>query len=192
MTKPRPLTSATYDVDDFFAANELYQDNGWTDGLPIVPPTEALVGACLDASRLPAEAIVGVESVRRRRITAEKVAIAAVMAGCRPEYMPVVLAVVRAMQDAQAVAILATCRRAMADGARLLLVERSIAEDPRDALSVLHADLEMLVNVGGRERTTEEYAALFARSGLSLIRTILLGYTPAGMGHYILEAKPAS
>jgi hypothetical protein len=40
---------------------------------------------------------VGVEPVRRRRITAEKVAIAAVMAGCRPEYMPVVLAVVRAM-----------------------------------------------------------------------------------------------
>jgi hypothetical protein len=57
---------------------------------------------------------------------------------------------------------------------------------------VLHADLEMLVNVGGRERTTEEYAALFARSGLSLIRTILLGHTPAAMGHYILEAKPAS
>ena len=75
-------------------------------------------------------------------------------------------------QDAQAVSILATCRRAMADGARLLLVERFIAEDPRDALPVLHADLEMLVNVGGRERTTEEYAALFARSGLSLIRTI--------------------
>ena len=95
-------------------------------------------------------------------------------------------------QDAQAVAILATCRRAMADGARLLLVERSIAEDPRDALPVLHADLEMLVNVGGRERTTEEYAALFARSGLSLIRTISLGHTPAAMGHYILEAKPGS
>lgn len=53
--------------------------------------------ACLDAARLRPDAVVGVEPVRRRRITAEKVAIAAVMAGCRPEYMPVVLAVVRAM-----------------------------------------------------------------------------------------------
>jgi hypothetical protein len=91
------LASAGYEVDDLVAANELYQDNGWTDGLPIVPPTEALVGACLDFGRLAPDAVVGVEPVRRRRITAEKVAIAAVMAGCRPEYMPVVLAVVRAM-----------------------------------------------------------------------------------------------
>jgi len=66
-------------------------------GLPIVPPTEALVRACLDRARLRADEVVGVEPVRRRRITAEKVAIAAVMAGCRGEYMPVVLAVVRAM-----------------------------------------------------------------------------------------------
>ena len=93
----RALASARYDVDDAFAANELYQDNGWTDGLPIVPPTEALVQRFLDAGELGPGAVVGVEPVRRRRITAEKVAIAAVMAGCRPEYMPVVLAVVRAM-----------------------------------------------------------------------------------------------
>jgi len=91
------FASKTYEVDDAFAANELYQDNGWTDGLPIVPPTDKLVRAFLDAARLGPGDVVGVEPVRRRRITAEKVAIAAVMAGCRPEYMPVVLAVVRAM-----------------------------------------------------------------------------------------------
>jgi hypothetical protein len=99
MTQPRPadLASPAYDVADAFAANELYQDNGWTDGLPIVPPTAALVGSFLDAGRRAADDVVGVEPVRRRRITAEKVAIAAVMAGCRPEYMPVVVALVRAM-----------------------------------------------------------------------------------------------
>jgi len=91
------MSTKTYDVDDAFAANELYQDNGWTDGLPITPPTEKLVRAFLDAAGLGPEDVVGVEPVRRRRITAEKVAIAAVMAGCRPEYMPVVLAVVRAI-----------------------------------------------------------------------------------------------
>ena len=92
-----PLASVGYEADDFFAANVLYQDNGWTDGLPIVPPTEKLVRAFLDAVAMAPGDVIGVEPVRRRRITAEKVAIAAVMAGGRPEYMPVVLAVVRAM-----------------------------------------------------------------------------------------------
>jgi O-methyltransferase domain/Dimerisation domain len=58
--------------------------------------------------------------------------------------------------DDQAVAILTTCRRAMADGACLILVERYVADDPREAMPVLHADLEILVNVGGQERTTDE------------------------------------
>src|SRR5438876_12454601 len=89
--------SKTYEVDDAFAANDLYQDNGWTDGLPIVPPTEKLVRGFLDAAGLAGAEVVAVEPVRRRRITAEKVAIAAVMAGCRADYLPVVLAVVRAM-----------------------------------------------------------------------------------------------
>jgi hypothetical protein len=91
------MNSHSYELEDAFAANELYQDNGWTDGLPIVPPTEKLVRGFLDTARLGPDDVVGVEPVRRRRITAEKVAIAAVMAGCRAEYMPVVLAVVRAM-----------------------------------------------------------------------------------------------
>ena len=93
----RPLSSKTYDVADALAANELFQENGWTDGLPIVPPTEGAVRAFLDAARLAPDAIVGVEPVRRRHITAEKVAIAAVMAGTKPEYMPVVVAIVQAM-----------------------------------------------------------------------------------------------
>ena len=70
----------------------------------------------------------------------------------------------------------------MTDGARLVLVERYLATDPREALLVLHADLEMLVNVGGRERTTDEYAALLARSGLRLTRTIALGTHTGGVG----------
>jgi hypothetical protein len=87
----------TYDVADAYEANELFQDRGWTDGLPIVPPTADLVRRCLDVSGIEPDALVGIEPVRRRRITAEKVAIAAVMAGCRPEYTPVVLALVNAV-----------------------------------------------------------------------------------------------
>ncbi len=44
------FASTKYDVADAFAANELYQDNGWTDGLPIVPPTDALVRTFLEAA----------------------------------------------------------------------------------------------------------------------------------------------
>ncbi len=98
MTLPTPpLQSATYDLDDALEANEFYQDQGWTDGLPIVPPTEARVAACLDAASLAPGDVIGVELVRQRPITAEKVAVNAVMAGCLPVYMPVVVAVLRAM-----------------------------------------------------------------------------------------------
>src|SRR5580765_1030860 len=91
------LRSPLYEVADAFEANELFQRNGWTDGLPIVPPTDTIVGRFLEAAGLSPDAAVGIEPVRRRRITAEKVAIATVMAGCLPEYLPVVIASVRAM-----------------------------------------------------------------------------------------------
>jgi hypothetical protein len=91
------LRSPLHEVADAFEANELFQRNGWTDGLPIVPPTEPAVARFLESAGLAADAVVGVEPIRRRRITAEKVAIAAVMAGCLPEYLPVVVATVRAM-----------------------------------------------------------------------------------------------
>jgi hypothetical protein len=91
------LSSTVYEVADAFEANELFQRNGWTDGLPIVPPTQTGVAQFLEAAHLSPEDVIGIEPVRRRRILAEKVAIAAMMAGCLPQYMPVVVAVVRAM-----------------------------------------------------------------------------------------------
>jgi hypothetical protein len=98
MTLPTlPLQSATYDLADALEANEFYQEQGWTDGLPIVPPTEKRVVACLQAAGLGPGDIVGVEKVRQRPITVEKVAVNAVMAGCLPAYMPVVVAILRAM-----------------------------------------------------------------------------------------------
>jgi hypothetical protein len=96
MTEQR-LRSATHDVADLHEANEMFQRNGWTDGLPVVPPTEDLVRRFVDAGGLGPADVVGIEPVRRRRIIAEKVAIAAVMAGCLPGYVPVVMALVRAV-----------------------------------------------------------------------------------------------
>ena len=79
----------SFEVADGFEANELYQRNGWTDGLPIVPPTESGVREFIRASGRDGADVVGIEPVRRRHITVEKLAIAALMAGCLPEYMPV-------------------------------------------------------------------------------------------------------
>jgi hypothetical protein len=86
-----------YEVEDGFAANELFQRNGWTDGLPIDPPTPDRVARFLDAAELSAERVVAIEPVRQRRITAGKLAINAVMAGCLPEAMPVLVAAFEAM-----------------------------------------------------------------------------------------------
>ncbi len=85
------------EVADGVEANALFGRNGWTDGLPIVPPTPELVASALDAALLEPERILGVEPVRGLAITAEKVAVNAVMAGCRPADLAVVAAAVEAM-----------------------------------------------------------------------------------------------
>jgi hypothetical protein len=87
------------EVVDASEANALFGRNGWTDGLPIVPPTPELVQGALEAALLEPEQVLGVEPVRGLAITAEKVAVNAVMAGCRPADLAVVAAAVEAMCD---------------------------------------------------------------------------------------------
>src|SRR5438046_1095767 len=99
MTTSLSLQSHAYELDDAFAVNEQYQQNGWTDGLPIIPPTEDRVWEFLNAAQLAPADVIGVETVRQRPITAEKVAINAVMAGCLPSYMPVIVAILSAMSE---------------------------------------------------------------------------------------------
>jgi hypothetical protein len=87
--------------------------------------------------------------------------------------------------DEPAAAILRTCRGAMGPGGTLLAVERVIGppnEGPEDAL----ADLNMLVSQRGKERTRDEYAALFAAAGFRLTRVI-----PTGGWWKVIEGEPA-
>jgi len=79
--------------------NRLFQERGWTDGLPIVPPTLARVDEMLDASPRERHASLGEMDPLGGVATVEKVAANAVMAGCRPECFPVVLAAVQAILD---------------------------------------------------------------------------------------------
>jgi hypothetical protein len=91
------LLAKTYEVEDFAAAQELYHSKGWTDGLPVVPPTEAAVASCLEWAGMPPDQLIGIEPVRAQPISAEKLAINAVMAGCLPMHFPVVVAAWQAM-----------------------------------------------------------------------------------------------
>ena len=93
------LASKRHVVEDLGQAIELCYERGWTDGLPVVPPTEDRVRAMLDASGLAPDHEVAYITNRQTSVTAEKVAINAVMAGCRPAYMPVVVAAVEALGD---------------------------------------------------------------------------------------------
>ena len=93
------LLSKTLNFESEAEAAEHFHSQGWTDGLPIVPPTQSAVESFLRYSgRSPAE-IVLTEPVKDRVVTAEKVAANAVMAGCRPEAFPVVLAAAEAMDE---------------------------------------------------------------------------------------------
>ncbi len=76
---------------------EALHDRGWSDGLPVVPPTEARVLRMLTGTSRAPDEIVAVVPPDLVECTVEKVAVNAVMAGCRPEYLPVVLAALEAV-----------------------------------------------------------------------------------------------
>jgi hypothetical protein len=74
-------------------------DRGWSDGLPLVPPTQARVLRMLTGTTRDPQEVIGRIPSDLAECTVEKVAINAVMAGCKPEYLPVVLAAVEAVLE---------------------------------------------------------------------------------------------
>jgi hypothetical protein len=90
--------------------------------------------------------------------------------------------------DERATLILANCLRAMPPSGKVLVVEGVIGADYQQSLPVLQLDLEMLVNYGGRQRTEDEYRALFTAAGLRLGKVIPLG-DPGRFS--VFEALPA-
>lgn len=103
MSEHRPLTVPAHDrielEDDLDAINETYYSKGWTDGLPIVPPTLERVGRMLlYCDREPNE-VLGHVPPRYGAATPFRIAANAVMAGCRPEHLPVLLAAAEALCD---------------------------------------------------------------------------------------------
>ena len=77
----------------------IFLDSGWTDGLPVVPPTEQAVAEFLRFTDLPPDRSLGAIPPTQRDVTVRHVAVNGVMAGCPPEFMPLLLAFVEAMKD---------------------------------------------------------------------------------------------
>jgi hypothetical protein len=86
--------------DSFDRVNEYFYERGWTDGLPIVPPTEERVLAML--AGMPwhdAEEVISIVPPRMGAASMRQIAVNAVMAGCKPEYLPVVVAALQAVSE---------------------------------------------------------------------------------------------
>ncbi len=87
------------EVDSLEEAHEAIYRLGWTDGLPAIPPTAPLVEAVLKHLGRDPDEVIGQVPPKNRIATVEKVAVNCVMAGCLPEYAPVVIAALEAMLD---------------------------------------------------------------------------------------------
>ncbi len=93
------LKARTIEVGAWDDPIEACFERGWSDGLPVVPPTDARILRMLGGTERKPDEVVGLIPPNLAPCTVEKVAINAVMAGCKPEYMPVVLGVVEAALD---------------------------------------------------------------------------------------------
>ena len=90
------LAASALRLDQWVDPLEYCYEQGWTDGLPVVPPTAERVSAMLSTAGKGAREVLGVLPPIGSQVTVEKVAINAVMAGCLPDYFPVVLTAVEA------------------------------------------------------------------------------------------------
>lgn len=93
------LSSRRIELGDQEDEIEALFDRGWSDGLPLVPPTEARVLRMLDGTSRDPKEVIGRIPSDLAECTVEKIAINAVMAGCKPEYLPVVIAAVEAVLE---------------------------------------------------------------------------------------------
>ena len=96
-TEPEPMSAVFSGTLDEIEAH--YYRQLWTDGLPIIPPTRSRVEAFLRFTERDPNEVIRVLPQEGREATISSIAVNGVMAGCRPEYMPVLIATVEAMAD---------------------------------------------------------------------------------------------
>tara|TARA_B100000676_G_scaffold308287_1_gene368758 strand:+ start:7019 stop:8188 length:1170 start_codon:yes stop_codon:yes gene_type:complete len=96
---PRQRVEVVRGIDPAIEVSRLFDLRGWTDGLPIVAPTTGRVEEMLDYTPLGRELVIGELEPLKGLATVEKLAINAVMAGCRPDYFPILIAAVEAISE---------------------------------------------------------------------------------------------
>jgi len=95
-------TATTFEaLDDLDAINKLYRERRWSDGLPIVPPTQERVAHMLACTTRKPDEVIAKLAPGFGEATVERIAINAVMAGCDPEYLPVLIAATDAVAQTQ-------------------------------------------------------------------------------------------
>jgi len=101
--KKYPDETITITADDYESAlesfNQLYLENHWGDGLPLIPPTEQAVQQMLSGTRRSPDEVIGRIPYRNGIATVKKIAINAVLAGAKPEYLPVIIAVMECLAE---------------------------------------------------------------------------------------------
>lgn len=121
---PAPNTANAYADETFVGTaqeiNDHFYRRGWTNGAPIVPPTREAVDEMLRGTDLPPEYVVAELPPMKGKATVGKIAINAVMAGCLPVHMPILIAAVEAMTDEKIHLVGWTC--SVAGFAPLLIV----------------------------------------------------------------------
>jgi hypothetical protein len=96
-----PAASDIVFKGSYSEVNAYFLEQEWSDGLPVVPPTRERIDAFLRHTTRKPNDVIGVMLPDRRAATVWSVAVNGVMAGCRPEYMPILVALAEAMADPQ-------------------------------------------------------------------------------------------
>jgi hypothetical protein len=99
VTQTQVRLEASSTAELMLQAYEYAYEQGWTDGLPIIPATPEAVQRFMQACGRNADEVIGLIPPRKGRATVEVIAVNAMMAGCRPEYMPVLIAALEGLTD---------------------------------------------------------------------------------------------
>lgn len=166
------LESQTFEVtEDLESIFEFVYEKGWTDGLPIIPPTAERMERMLNGTSSEPAEVVGELEPRLGKATVEKIAINAIMAGCKPEYMPVLLAAVRALSRPEfnlhgiqgttnPVAPLAVINGPVRREVEINCVRGALGQGSRANATIGRALRLLMINVGGGLPETADKAIL--------------------------------
>ena len=112
---------------EFIEANRSLYEEGWTDGLPVIPPTEAAVEWMLSGTDRERSEVITELAPAHGEATVESIAVNAVMAGCLPEYLPVVITAIQCLGEKQI--NLTTCQTTTEPVSSLVIVNGPLARE---------------------------------------------------------------